>query len=253
MKRSKKLCSKCNKEISLSNFKRHELSCKGVIKPSISVKEEWKQENGKYACPYCKKEYSKLGVSTHIWRTHGEGKDFNPRLYNNIAWNKNIKLSLSHRENISNSMKGNSHPFYSKKHTEESKKKMSESMKKAHKEGRAWNIGQSRWNNKQSWPERFFMKFLDNEKIKYENEYPVGRFSIDFALLDKKIAIEIDGKTHFTDKETIKRDKRKNKKLKEEGWSLLRIKWTVLFNDTKEVLNQVNKFIENPSLYKEIY
>jgi len=252
MKRSKKLCSKCNKEISLSNFKRHELSCKGVTKPSISVKEEWKQENGKYACPYCKKEYSKLGVSTHIWRTHGEGKDFNPRLYNNVAWNKNIKLSLSHRENISNSMKGNNHPFYSKTHTKESKKKMSESMKKAHKEGRAWNIGQSRWNNEKSWPEKFFSKFLDNKNIKYKNEHPVSLYSIDFAL-ENKIAIEIDGKQHFEDDVVIKRDKRKNKKLKEENWKVLRIKWTVLFNDTKNTLNEVLEFIDNPSSYKEIY
>lgn len=34
--------------------------------------------------------------------------------------------------------------------------KISESMKKAHAEGRAWNIGKSRWNNEPSYPEKFF-------------------------------------------------------------------------------------------------
>ena len=37
---------------------------------NIQVKEEWLQDNGKYACPECGKEYTKKGISTHIWRTH---------------------------------------------------------------------------------------------------------------------------------------------------------------------------------------
>lgn len=29
-------------------------------------------------CPYCSKSFNKYGIKSHIWRTHGEGKDFNP-------------------------------------------------------------------------------------------------------------------------------------------------------------------------------
>lgn len=47
--------------------------------------------------------------------------------------------------------------------TDSRKKRISESMKKAHEEGRAWNIGKSRWNNEPSYPEKFFMKVIENE------------------------------------------------------------------------------------------
>ena len=47
--------------------------------------------------------------------------------------------------------------------SEDIKKSISISMKKAHSEKRAWNIGKSRWNNKPSWPEQFFMKVIENE------------------------------------------------------------------------------------------
>ena len=46
--------------------------------------------------------------------------------------------------------------------SDEIKKKISESMKKAQKEGRAYNIGQSRWNNEHSIPEKWLITVLKN-------------------------------------------------------------------------------------------
>jgi len=68
-------------------------------------------------------------------------------------------------------------------------------MTKAHKEGRAHNIGESRWNNEPSYPERWFMKVIENEfeDKNYTREYPFHRFSLDFAWIEKKKCIEIDG------------------------------------------------------------
>lgn len=56
-------------------------------------------------------------------------------------------------------------------------------MKKAHKENRAWNIGKSRWNNKSSYPEEFFIRVIENEfsDKNYIREYPFKRFSLDFV------------------------------------------------------------------------
>lgn len=39
---------------------------------NIKIDESWKQESGKYKCPYCDKEYTKKGICTHIWRKHTE-------------------------------------------------------------------------------------------------------------------------------------------------------------------------------------
>lgn len=181
-----------------------------------------------HKCKYCEKEYeSGIALGGHTGSCIK-----NPT--------RHIKIEKTNKN------------FLGKKHSKETKKKMSKSMKKAHREGRAWNIGQSRWNNEQSWPEKFFEQFLMNESIHYENEFSVGIYSVDF-MLKNNIAIEIDGKQHFEDLEVIERDKRKNKKLKEEGYNLLRVKWTRLYNESKETLQEIKEFIKNPSEYKELY
>lgn len=55
----------------------------------------------KIKCQYCGKEYSKKGIGTHIWRTHGEGKNFDPNKgYKNKtrnAWNKGLTKETDDR------------------------------------------------------------------------------------------------------------------------------------------------------------
>jgi very-short-patch-repair endonuclease len=133
------------------------------------------------------------------------------------------------------------------KHSDETKKILSEKLKKAHTEGRAWNIGMSRWNNEPSYPEKFFMQVIKNEfKDKnYESEYPFGKFSIDFAWPHLKKAIEIDGEQHYRDKNQMRIDKEKNELLKQEGWQLLRIRWKLMFKDTKSYIKKAKRFIES--------
>lgn len=125
------------------------------------------------------------------------------------------------------------------------KKKISESMKKAHRENRAWNIGMSRWNNKKSYPEIFFESVINNEfsDLDYECEYPVGKYSIDFAWPIKKLAIEIDGSQHKRFQEIIDRDKRKDEYLLSNGWKILRIDWSNMCNNTKEKIEEAKQFI----------
>lgn len=141
-------------------------------------------------------------------------------------------------------------PFKSHSPSEETKKKTSASMKKAQAEGRAWNIGQSRWNNEPSYPEKWFMKMLKNEFNLIENkdyvrEKSFHRFSLDFAWPERKLCIEIDGKQHFTDQKQMERDKRKDELLKKEGWKEMRIKWLYLFNNPKIVINNVKNFLKS--------
>ena len=92
----------------------------------------------------------------------------------------------------------------------EMRKKISDSMKKAHAEGRAHNIGECRWKNKPSWPEKWFMRVIENEFAdkNYVRERPFHRFSLDFAWEHKKKCIEIDGKQHEVFQEQIERDYR---------------------------------------------
>ena len=66
------------------------------------------------------------------------------------------------------------------------------------------------------------LKELD---IEYIVQYPVhSGFILDFAILNKKIAIEVDGKKWHTSKEAMQRDRFKDYQLKREGWKVIRIK-----------------------------
>lgn len=98
--------------------------------------------------------------------------------------------------------------------------------------------------NMPSYPETFFMKVLDNNKIPYEFEKPVGKYFIDFAINDKQIALEIDGKQHLLPDRVIK-DKEKDKYLTEQGWLMHRIPWTNISCDKGKVYikNEIAKFV----------
>ena len=169
-----------------------------------------------YICEYCNKK----------WITTLEG----------------FKNHINHCDKNPNKRNG---PWSGKLHSEESKSKISNTMKRLHKEGKAWNIGMSRWNNKPSYPESFFMKVITNEFIdkNYKYEYNIGIYSLDFAWISKKKYIEIDGDQHQRFKEIQERDKRKDKYCKSKGWKVLRIKWKDLFNNTKSWIKIANDFI----------
>ena len=128
---------------------------------------------------------------------------------------------------------------------EEERKRISESMKKAHAEGRAHNIGECRWNNEPSYPEKWFMEMSKNEGINqnYTRECPFHKFSLDFAWLDSKKVIEIDGEQHHRDTKQKERDVEKDRLLAEEGWKELRIDWSDICNDTKNWIEKIKKFI----------
>jgi len=126
------------------------------------------------------------------------------------------------------------------------KKKVSDGMKKAHKEGRASNIGFNHWKGIPSYPEQFFMKVIENEfeDKNYEYNYHVHKYHIDFAWVNKMLAIEIDGAQHHRYIQHIIRDKRKDEYLQNNGWHILRISWKQLFNDTKKYISVARNFIE---------
>lgn len=206
-------CEKCNKSFESKEAYAGHCSSHNRIK-----KEKIKKE---HRCKYCNIQFkSGPSLGSHV---------------------RMCKLSPTYekkyKKRLENNIKG---PLL-----QEHKEKISKGMKQAHKEKRAWNIGQSRWNNKQSYPEIFFTEVIENEfKDKnYKSEYNVGIYSLDFAWVEKKKVIEIDGEQHQRFEEYIKRDKRKDLFLIENGWQILRINWKDMYNDTKFYINKAKEFI----------
>jgi len=129
--------------------------------------------------------------------------------------------------------------------TEEVKNKISSKLKLAHKENRhpGWTHINSRLD-KLSYPERFFKQALVNEGIfdqyRIEQQLSIGKYFLDFAFIQLKLNVEIDGSQHFRDNKNIEHDKIRNEFLNNKGWKIYRIPWLEMFKNPK---NEINKFI----------
>jgi len=154
----------------------------------LKVKKEWELVNGKYRCPYCKSEYSKFGITTHIWRMHGDGKAHDPNNgYLNksrSSWNKGKtkitdKRILKQANTLSDKYKsGELIPsFTNKKHTDKTKSIISKKLSKNN------NGGRCKWYNfkkssgeivkvQGTWEYRFakVLEFIDVDWIKIKAE-----------------------------------------------------------------------------------
>ena len=127
----------------------------------------------------------------------------------------------------------------------ETKTKISNALKMAIKEGRAKGWASSKQNkNGMSYPEIWFEKVIENENLdkNYEYNKQFFQYKIDFAWVDKKLAFEIDGEQHNLP-ERIESDIKKDAKLKEFGWKVLRLKWSYIYNNTKEFIKIIKDFL----------
>jgi hypothetical protein len=133
--RQRKPCPKCDRSIIINCYDRHVNSCNGIIKNICSIDESWKSNNDLYKCPYCNLEYTKKGISTHIWRMHGNGINHSPNeSYKDgrIIWNKGLNKDIDPRvKQLGNTLSDRCKSgiviphFKGKHHTKESKQKMS--------------------------------------------------------------------------------------------------------------------------------
>jgi len=79
-----------------------------------------------------------------------------------------------------------------------------------------------------SYPEKYFTQVFKSWSPKYN--FNVGKYFIDFAFIDKMIAVEIDGRRH-DDKDIKTKDNTRTKFLESKGWNVLRIKWINPINE----------------------
>lgn len=130
-------------------------------------------------------------------------------------------------------------PQTSKRLSEANKRRgpMSEAVKKKISESRIRFLQErpdmvpyklNHYSKGRSYPEEYWKKILDSNQIEYEEQYQIGPYQLDFALLgeDRKIDLEIDGDQHYLDPRVIKSDERRNKYLEDLGWEIIRIKWS---------------------------
>jgi len=82
----------------------------------------------------------------------------------------------------------------------------------------------SRKNLQPSYPEQLALRVLNERGVIFEREARCGRYFIDFAFYEQKIAVEVDGQQHKLP-ERAKHDERKDAFLRANGWTIYRIKF----------------------------
>lgn len=130
--------------------------------------------------------------------------------------------------------------------SQETKDKLREIMLQRRANGYNWTLGRNRHRSEPSWPEKFWTKVIENEfsDKAVVPEYPMGRYSLDFAWPHLKKCIEIDGEQHYTDANQAASDVRKDVYLAEQGWQVMRIRWKDCFKDSKTWIAKANEFID---------
>lgn len=152
----------------------------------------------KVKCLYCGKDYSKQGIKTHIWRSHGEGKGFTPTK-GKPPWNKGLNKRNDIRiEKSANTLKnkyksdGFVNPMKGRKLSDETKEKLSKfgGYKKGSGRGKkGWYKGY--WCDS-SWELAFIIYNLEHDiifqrntqKFEYEFENKIKHYIPDFIMED---------------------------------------------------------------------
>ena len=57
-------------------------------------------------------------------------------------------------------------------------------------------------------------------------QHRIYRYCVDFANIEEKIYLEIDGEQHYSDNRIVEHDKRRTQKLTELGWNGYRLRWS---------------------------
>lgn len=76
------------------------------------------------------------------------------------------------------------------------------------------------------------------EAMKFIPQHPCGPYWLDFAFVEQKLAIEIDGSVHGTEKQQ-KHDERRTKVLSSMGWEVIRFSNSQVQNNLDEVLKRI--------------
>jgi hypothetical protein len=139
--------------------------------------------NGKLKCKICGKEFSKMGMSSHFWRSHGEGKNHNPNIGFETGerkiWNKGLNKNNDIRvrkgaEKFSKKIKsGEVNRWKGKKHKEKTKQIISKKLSQNNHGGRCkWfkvqRIDGKEFNVQGTWERDFtnVLNIIDKDWIK---------------------------------------------------------------------------------------
>lgn len=105
-----------------------------------------------------------------------------------------------------------------------------------------------------SYPERYFKELFENENMNLVSEYQISYYQLDFADVEKKIDVEIDGEQHYADERIVASDARRNSFLKDQGWVVFRIRWRdyqkLKLSEKQKIITTLKEVISEPDKFR---
>lgn len=206
-------------------------------------------------CQYCSKSYKNIKYHERYCNSNQDRFEFKrPNANTSEAW----KQSMLDRTPINGYMKASSiGSTYSlspeakrrisisasgRKHSEETKQKISKRRKEFIKNNpdKAPYV-MNHYTKGPSYAEQYFLDVFKNTDFVYH--YKFHTYELDFADVENKINIEIDGEQHYCDDRIVRHDIKRNAFLEERGWTVIRIRWSTFCklndDDRRRYINDI--------------
>ena len=98
-----------------------------------------------------------------------------------------------------------------------------------------------------SYPEIYFAELFEKENVKLERYYRFGTYQLDFADVNNKVDIEIDGSQHRFDSKIVAHDIKRNNFMASQGWRVFRVYWPEYqkksYNERSKVISELKKVL----------
>lgn len=105
-----------------------------------------------------------------------------------------------------------------------------------------------------SYPEKLFLEKLEElrwgEKYSIIREYCIFPYFIDFAFINEKVAVEIDGSQHLLE-DRKESDNKKDNLLLNEGWSVIRITEKEVKSNIENVMLEIKNILNSKTSSKK--
>jgi very-short-patch-repair endonuclease len=85
------------------------------------------------------------------------------------------------------------------------------------------------------------------EGLKFRRQAPIGRYIVDFACLERRLIVELDGGIHDAPFRDPERDRIRDAWLAREGYRVLRFRNGEVENNLNAVLDRIRKALNLPS------
>lgn len=130
-------------------------------------------------------------------------------------------------------------------------KEMKEKIRKGRVKFLQENPGQhGAWNKEnksylENWFEEFYLSELLDKNYDIQFNYSVYPYFLDFAFVDLKLDVEVDGKFHYTYETNIEHDKIRNETLEKLGWRIYRISIDEVNSNPNKVKKEFLEYLKN--------